>query len=126
MKKSLPKKIILKKNKSFNKVFKKGDKFSSQFFMAYLIPSDSLHVGFAAQRGYKNKPQRNRLKRITRELWRLNYKEFNFSFDMVLVTKISVLNTEHDIFKNDFKILLNKIQHNSSSLNCEKNNIKTC
>lgn len=107
---SLSKKIILKGNESFNKVFKQGKIFSSHYFQIYVIHEGPLKIGFAVQKGYKHKPERNRIKRITRELTRTNYIDYQLSQQMVILTKLDILKTDYITLEKDFNQLLLKIQ----------------
>ena len=106
---SLPKKYILKKNKQFQYLFEHGKHFSSNYFVAFIAKNDSLQIGFSVQKGYKNKIQRNKLKRMTRELWR-NYRIKPNLCNIVFLTKVDALNANYQHLSFDFNQLLSEIK----------------
>ena len=108
---TLPKNIIIKKNEEFNEIFNQGKIFSSEYFIAYTLKNDRVKVGFTTPKRIKNKPQRNKIKRITRELWRKNYQKFTLDKKIVIVSKISLLNVNYIKLEKDFNNLLTQIEN---------------
>ncbi len=108
---TLPKNIIIKKNEEFNEIFNKGKIFSSAYFIAYTLNNDSVKVGFTTPKSIKNKPQRNKLKRITRELWRKNYRNHTLNKKVVIISKITLLSVNFIKLEEDFNKLLYKIEN---------------
>jgi ribonuclease P protein component len=106
---TLQKKTIIKKNSEFNELFTKGKFFSSIFFKAYSLPCTSVKIGFTTQRGLKTKPQRNRIKRITRELWRKNFPNYRLDAKIVITAKAKILNANHLTLEKDFNDLLKQL-----------------
>jgi ribonuclease P protein component len=102
---SLHKKHIIKKNEHFNHLFKYGKPFSSKYFLAFILQSDFLQVGITAQKGYKNKVQRNRLKRVTKELWRKSSEKPN-TCHLVILAKLEALDKNYKQLEIDFNELL--------------------
>ncbi len=109
---TLPKNIILKKNQEFSEIFKKGRIFSSAYFIAYTLNNDSVKIGFTTPKTIKNKPQRNKIKRITRELWRKNYRNYVLNRKIVIISKISLLSVNYKELEDDFNKLLFQIDKN--------------
>ncbi|MBN2411573.1 ribonuclease P protein component [candidate division KSB1 bacterium] len=112
---TLPKSIIIKKNEEFNEIFKKGKIFSSAYFIAYTLNNDSVKVGFTTPKTIKNKPQRNKIKRITRELWRKNYRNYILNRKIIIISKISLLSVNYIELEDDFNKLLFQIDKNTRS-----------
>jgi len=106
----LPKNSLIKKNDEFNEIFNKGKIFSSEYFIAYTIKNDKVKVGFTTLKGIKNKPQRNRLKRIARELWRKNYRNYTLCSKIIIITKSNLLTINFKTVEDDFNKLLFKIE----------------
>jgi ribonuclease P protein component len=106
---SLPKSIILKKKSDFNTVISNGKTFRSDFFRAFYIPGKKLKVGFTVQRGLKDKVKRNHLKRKLRELWRLNFRNYDICGELVIIIKLVALNQDFLSLEKDFKFLLNNL-----------------
>ncbi len=108
-KQTLSKKSIIKKNSEFTDIFTKGKFYSSVFFRAYSLPCATVKIGFTTQRGLKTKPQRNRIKRITRELWRKNFLKYQLAAKIVISAKAKVLNVNHITLEKDFNDLLKQL-----------------
>jgi len=108
---SLPKKIVLKKNADFKSIFKDGIRLSTDHFFAVFVVHSDLKVGFASSKEIRTKPKRNRIKRIARELWRLNYQKFNLNVHVVIIAKPSILETNFNDLTQEFCFLLQKIQN---------------
>jgi ribonuclease P protein component len=66
--------------KKVHQLLKIGKKYNSSFFRIYLKPSDIYKIGFLANRKIGKSSERNRIKRITREFWRKNFKKGEFVF----------------------------------------------
>ena len=109
---SLPKRIILKKSSEFGIIFQQGRAVKNEYFSIYFIHSKELKVGFAATGHCKNKPLRNKLKRIARELWRTNYRNYRLFAHIVIVVHERVLSAEHNLRVKAFTELLVAVQNN--------------
>ena len=107
---TLPKNIIIKNNDEFNEIFNQGKIFSSDYFIAYTLKNDCVKVGFTTPKRIKNKPQRNKIKRITRELWRKNYRKYHLDAKIVIISRISLLSVNFIKLEEDFNHLLYKIE----------------
>jgi len=107
---SLPKNTVIKKSSEFRSTIRNGFCHSTQFFTAYSIKAPSVRIGFAAKKGYKNKPQRNRIKRITRELWRQCYGDYYLPAEIVIMASPSLLKQKYKDLEADFCTLLEKIE----------------
>lgn len=108
---SLPKNIILNKKADFSCIILEGETQNTQFFRAFFIRDDQFKIGFAVQKGYRNKPERNYLKRKLKELCRLSYKEHRLSGKNVIIIKKIALKTNFKILQDDFKSLLVKLEN---------------
>jgi len=106
---TLLKSSIIKKNSEFNEIFTTGKFFSSIYFKAYTLPCSAVKIGFTTQRGLKTKPQRNRIKRITRELWRKNFPQYQLAAKIIFTAKAKILNVSHLDLEKDFNDLLKQL-----------------
>jgi len=106
---SLPKYLIIKKSDEFNEIFTHGEMVRSKYFTAFLQKDSNLKVGFTAQKGLKNKVIRNKLKRRTRELWRLHFRDFCISGRIVLIAKKNAEHVRFGFLEEDFIKLMKRL-----------------
>jgi ribonuclease P protein component len=90
---SLKKSDKLRKNKSFQAVYKGGKSVSNRFLVLYMLPNQSSgnKVGFAAGKRLGNAVVRNRVKRMMREAFRLNRSSLPNGYDFILVGRKPVV-----------------------------------
>ncbi|MBN1465552.1 ribonuclease P protein component [candidate division KSB1 bacterium] len=86
--------MILQKNADFRAIVQNGHVFKNEYFTIFSVEKDDLKVGFAAARA-RNKPVRNRLKRITRELWRTNQADYQLAAHIVIIANMNVMAVTH-------------------------------
>jgi len=106
---TLQKRSIIKKNSEFNELFTTGKFFSSIYFKAFSLPCETVKIGFTTQSGLKTKPQRNRIKRITRELWRKNFPKYQLDAKIIITAKTKILQVCHLTLEKDFNDLLKQL-----------------
>lgn len=75
-KKGLPREIILKKNKEITDIFRNARRYNSQVFTFYVLPSQRTRVAFIVSKKVGNAVKRNRMKRLFREIYRLNREKY--------------------------------------------------
>ncbi|TFE67431.1 ribonuclease P protein component [Methylacidiphilum caldifontis] len=88
----LSRRLIAKKKKEISLFFSEGKKFSSPYFILYLLPREDKTfplVFFAVSRKVINSSQRNLIKRRMREIFRqyLPFKLSSFSFGWIAKEK---------------------------------------
>ena len=97
----------LKKEKDFQKVFHRGKRlFSSSLTMIY-FPAEKLKMGISVGKKHGKSVQRNRIKRLVREAFRLQETEIKGKYLIVLIPKVSE-NYEFSTFKKHIKWLIEK------------------
>lgn len=105
----LPKNEILRGRDKFNNVFKKGAKISGSFIFIFYLLSNDKKVGFAVSKKVRRAVARNRLKRVLRDIYRLNKNVFPDNFHYVLLAN-GVSDNFHDL-NNEVLALAKKINH---------------
>ena len=82
----LDKLLLVKKRGDFADILHKGKIYKSDLFIIAVRKGKELRFGFTAKSGLK-KVTRNRLKRISRELWRRHYKQFALSGEWIIMAR---------------------------------------
>lgn len=93
----LPKENRLKKNAEFQAVYKKGEFFGTKFINFKYKKNGLPHtrVGFVVSTKIsKSAVKRNHLKRMIREVFRLNLDKIVPGFDVSVITRPGVLDLE--------------------------------
>ena len=112
-KRTLPKHIILKKNEDFDRIFQNGQAIHKDDVSAFFVNAAETKVGFSVSKKVRTKPQRNRIKRRLRELWRLNWQEFRLAHHIVFLGKPAVLKATFANLEKEFCSLLKEIEQST-------------
>ena len=97
---------VIKSNKDFMKIYKKG-RFSANYLITvYFVPNKSPYnrIGITTSKKIGNAVQRNRARRIIRAAYRNTEKLFPIGFDIIFVARPDIIsvkstNIEHFIKK---------------------------
>lgn len=105
----------LKHRKFIERLFKEGRSISVFPFRIYYLITDELtlplQAGFSAStRNFKKAVDRNRIKRITREAYRIQKNELN-SFLIIKKKKLAVFFIYTDKHLPDFEIVKEKVRN---------------
>ena len=73
---TLPRELILKKKSDIETVFQQGRRFTTQSLNIYIFSSQRTRVAFLVNKKIGKAHQRNRMKRLVREAYRLNRQNF--------------------------------------------------
>lgn len=80
--------LRIKKQADFQKLFKKGKRaFTPSFTMVY-TPSEQMRMGISIGKKHGKSVQRNRIKRLLREAFRLTQGEMKGTYSIVLIPKV--------------------------------------
>lgn len=80
--------LRIKKQADFQKLFKKGKRaFAPSFTMVY-TPSQQMRMGISVGKKHGKSVQRNRIKRLLREAFRLTQGEMKGNYSVVLIPKV--------------------------------------
>lgn len=87
-----PKKIIsLKKNSEFRNVYTKGQSVADRYLVMYKLKSigSSTRIGFTVSKKLGKAIKRNKIKRMLREICRLNVDKFQSGYDYVIIARVA-------------------------------------
>lgn len=101
-------------NFDFNVVKKHGEKFSAEFFNLYYLDAKDYdgpsRFGIVVPNSFsKSAPERNRAKRLLREMVRLNLEEIKDGYWVVIFPKDSIKEKKYEEIGIEFNKVLSKI-----------------
>lgn len=104
--------LTLKKNYEFQKVLKHGKWYSSENLSVYVARNNHCEnkLGIAISKKVAKSVKRNRIKRLIREAYRLNEKNMQKGYNIVIIVKKNIIIDDiefHTIF-NELKKSLEK------------------
>lgn len=102
-------KYIIKKSDEFNNIIRTSKYVNNKYFTLYYNKVGKKHtrVGIAVSKKLGKAHLRNKLKRQTREILRLNYNLFNNKYDYIVLLRNDVLKLN---YKDKEKYLINLIK----------------
>lgn len=97
----------IKKNNDFQKLFSKGKRgYSSRLTLLY-APAKDTAMGICVGKKHGGSVQRNRLKRLLREIFRKNFSELKGNYHYVLLPKTAEEYDYHAL-ERDFLYVVRK------------------
>lgn len=101
----------------YKRVFSKGQKVYSPFFILFVTPAepDSIRIskiptrfGFIASKKVGKAVDRNRAKRVIREIIRLNLININKGFEVVIILSPKIVGQTYSVLENEILNSLKK------------------
>lgn len=79
----------LKKNRDFQKVYRRGKSAANKYLVMYIWKNDSNRnrLGISVSKKVGNSVVRHRLTRLLREGYRLNEEDFQAGYDIVVIAR---------------------------------------
>ena len=79
----------LKKNSDFQLVYKTGISYANKYLVMYIRKNDLIYnrIGISVSKKVGNSVVRHRMSRLIRESYRLNEKNFEKGYDIVIVVR---------------------------------------
>lgn len=107
----LPKTFRLKKKYEFNYIYKKGKSSHTKELTLFYSKNKNNHkrVGFSVSKKYGNAVERNRIKRVLREVLRQMLPNLKDEFNYIFIVKNEIKSKE---FNQIFKIVNNILDKN--------------
>lgn len=87
----------LKKSKEFSVVYKTGKSVADRYFVLYYRKNKSgqNRIGYSVSKKVGNAVTRNRIKRLLKEAYRLNYINDRVGYDFVFIARMSSKDVEY-------------------------------
>ena len=98
----LPKSEIIKKKDDFRILIHTGKKWHGNCFRVFFLKSDRRQVGFAVSRKLGKAHQRNRIKRLMREMYR-KQKNTIGPYKLIVLAKNDIGWPKLDIMEKEFE-----------------------
>lgn len=83
--------VSLKMNRAFQRAYRKGSYKAGRYLVIYALENRLNHnrLGVTTGKRFGNSVQRNRMRRIIKEIYRLMESSFHTGFDIVIMAKAS-------------------------------------
>jgi ribonuclease P protein component len=105
----LDKSNIIKNRSEFSHAIRDGLIYKGKFFLIAVVANTQLRYGFTTKSGL-SKPDRNRLKRLARELWRIWQSGYDLHGDCIVITREQALKASFKMLESDFRALLGLLE----------------
>ncbi|HJG07143.1 MAG TPA: ribonuclease P protein component [Megamonas hypermegale] len=104
MKYTLPKKMVVKQNSDFQKIYRNGRSLANRNLVVYFCKAfhPSYRVAFAAGKKLGNAVTRNRVKRLLREAYRLHRHEIDENYCLLLVGRAAAVDISSTEMEKSF------------------------
>jgi len=99
----------LKKSWQFRTIYKEGDKYFSKLFILYVLPNNTrkIRLGLTVTKKVGISVQRNRIKRVIREVFRLS-EGIAPGNDLVVIARRSAVNLKYSQARDSLSYLLHR------------------
>jgi ribonuclease P protein component len=104
----------IKKNDEFKNVYTRGKKIVNKFFIFYYFKNNLGYdrVGFTVSKKIGKAVTRNSVKRVLKEIFRLNFNETKKGYDIIIVARNLLKNSKYKKVDNEFKNVYKKFKSN--------------
>ena len=99
--------LRLKKQADFQKLFQKGKRAFSPSLTVLYRPSDKMRMGISIGKKHGKSVQRNKIKRLIREAFRLTQEEMKGTYSIVIIPKVREEYSFHT-FQKHLQCIINK------------------
>jgi len=116
---SLKKNERLRKSVEFNGVFRNGGRYQTENFLVIVHPNqlERRRLGIVVSKKVGKAVERNRIKRLLREFFRLNKSQFPDSLDLLFVAKRRLEKANYSMVYNELKVIFKSQSHKKMQQN---------
>ena len=99
--------LRIKKQADFQRLFQKGKRASSSSMTLLYVPAPAMRMGISVGKKHGKSVQRNRIKRLVREAFRLNQDKMKGTYSFIILPKV---NEEYSfkVFERDLQWMIKK------------------
>lgn len=100
--------ISLKKDTEFRKIYRAGSSAADRHLVIYRLMSisDEPRIGFSISKKLGKAVKRNKIKRMLREICRLNIDKFPKGYNYVIIARLAAQNCDyHQLEQSVFNVL---------------------
>lgn len=100
----------LRKTRDFDNVYKHSQSFANRQLVMYICPNNTTNnrIGIVVSKKIGNSVVRHRVKRLIKESYRLNEKEFNRGYDIVFIARKDIVNCNYSLVEKSIFHLKSK------------------
>ncbi len=101
---------LLKKNREFLRVYQRGRVVAGRYCVLYFLSNEdnNTRVGISVSKKVGNSVVRHRLKRLYKEVFRLNYDSIKEGMDIVVIIRRKAISRDYHQCQSDFMGVLKK------------------
>ncbi len=101
---------LLKKNSDFLEVYRQGQSLPSRYCVLYFLDvyEHNTKVGISVSKRVGNSVVRHRMKRLYKEIFRLNYNQIKPNIHLVIIVRKGAVSHTFNELQRDFLYLLKK------------------
>jgi ribonuclease P protein component len=102
---------IIKKNKEYRKIYYRGKSYADRYVVLYVLKNDFkiCRFGFTVSKKIGNAVVRNRIKRLFKEICRLNLENIPVGFDYIIIARREIVHLNYRQIENSLLRLLKKV-----------------
>ena len=99
--------LRIKKQADFQRLFQKGKRAFSPSLTLLYVPAPAMRMGVSVGKKHGKSVQRNRIKRLVREAFRLNQDKMKGTYSFIILPKV---NKEYSfqVFERDLQWMIKK------------------
>jgi ribonuclease P protein component len=114
-KNTFPSSLKIQKREEFRLIYSKGEKHISNTFSLFILGNGygKGRLGLTVTKRVGKAVERNRVKRIFREIFRKNKERINKNIDIVVHAKPEVVNKSYMEIEKEFLLMLDRLAKNN-------------
>ena len=102
----------LKKSKEFSKIYKSGKSVADKYLVLYYRRNNLGYsrIGYSISKKVGNAVVRNRIKRLLKESYRLNFDDFKDGYDFIFIARVRAKDITFKEVEKSMKKLFGRIK----------------